>query len=207
MAPSAAGPLEVGLVGGQDPGGLGHQQVGGDAQGVVAHRRRRGGHLAGGRADQGRLGVEAVGGHRPRLPGTGGPAARPGPARQRLGVPAASHPRAARYLADIVVTADPAGTVLRPGALDTDGDRITWVGPAGAAPPAPGPVTDLGGLLMPGFVNTHAHTPMTLLRGSGDGLPLTEWLHDAIWPREGLLTGDDVHWGMLLGCDEMLRAG
>jgi 5-methylthioadenosine/S-adenosylhomocysteine deaminase len=33
-------------------------------------------------------------------------------------------------------------------------------------------VRRVGGLLMPGLVNAHRHSPMTLLRGQGEGLPL-----------------------------------
>jgi 5-methylthioadenosine/S-adenosylhomocysteine deaminase len=116
-------------------------------------------------------------------------------------------PETIRYRADAVVTVDGAGAVHRPGVLDVAGDRIAWVGPAADAPPFDGPLQSLGGLLMPGFVNTHAHTPMTLLRGAGDGLPLIRWLHEAIWPREARMSGEDARWGMLLGCDELLRCG
>ncbi|MGH8989291.1 MAG: amidohydrolase family protein, partial [Acidimicrobiales bacterium] len=52
-----------------------------------------------------------------------------------------------------------------------------------------------------------AHSPMTLLRGVGEGLPLERWLADAIWPREARLTPEDVWWGMQLGSAELLRAG
>lgn len=60
---------------------------------------------------------------------------------------------------------------------------------------------------MPGLVNTHGHSPMTLLRGVGEGLPLDRWLSEAIWPREAHLVEDDVYWGMLLACDELLHCG
>lgn len=33
-----------------------------------------------------------------------------------------------------------------------------------------------GKMVMPGFVNTHSHSPMTILRCFGDDLPLDEWL-------------------------------
>lgn len=112
-----------------------------------------------------------------------------------------------RYEADAVVTVDAAGSIHRPGALDVEDGAISWVGPGDAATPAPAEVVRLGGLIMPGLVNTHAHTPMTLVRSAGDGLPLERWLREAVWPREAALTGDDVRWGMLLGCEEMLRAG
>ncbi len=112
-----------------------------------------------------------------------------------------------RLAAEAVVTVDPSGSVHRPGVVDVDGDRIIWVGPAAEAPPAPGPTLTVGGLLMPGLVNTHAHTPMTLLRGAGDGLPLRRWLEEAIWPREAKMTDDDARVGMLLGCAELLAGG
>ena len=36
---------------------------------------------------------------------------------------------------------------------------------------------DLEGMwVMPGFVNTHTHVPMTMLRGYADDLPLHTWL-------------------------------
>ena len=113
-----------------------------------------------------------------------------------------------RYLADTVLTCDEAGTVHAPGALDVEDGRICWVGAAADAPEVEGAtVRDIGGLVMPGLVNAHCHTPMTLVRGAGDGLPLWRWLTEAMWPREGRLTSEDVWWGMALGSAEMLRSG
>jgi 5-methylthioadenosine/S-adenosylhomocysteine deaminase len=113
-----------------------------------------------------------------------------------------------RYLADTVLTCDEAGTVHSPGALDVEDGRVAWVGTAGEAPAVDAlEVRDLGGLLMPGLVNAHCHTPMTLVRGAGDGLPLWRWLTEAMWPREGRMAPEDVWWGMTLGSAEMLQAG
>ena len=112
-----------------------------------------------------------------------------------------------RLHAGAVVTADVAGTIWRPGVVDLAGDRIVHVGPVLGAPEHRGRTRMLPGLLMPGLVNTHGHTPMTLLRGVGEGLPLDRWLRHAIWPREAHLTAEDVYWGMTLGCGEMLRCG
>lgn len=116
-------------------------------------------------------------------------------------------PATTRYLAEAVVVGDRAGTVHRPGALDVAGSEVAWAGPADAAPPATGAVKDVGGVLLPGMVNTHAHTPMTLVRGAGDGLPLARWLAEAIWPLEAVLCDDDVRWGMRLGAAELLANG
>ena len=113
-----------------------------------------------------------------------------------------------RYVADAVVTMDGDARILRPGAIEVDGDRLTWVGsPDDAVPAAGTDVVAVGGLLMPGLVNAHGHSAMTLLRGAGDGLPLDRWLADVIWPREARLTAEDVYWGMLLGSAELLRSG
>lgn len=115
--------------------------------------------------------------------------------------------RPVRYLADALVAGDRAGTIHRPGALDVEGGRVVSCGPAEGAPPAPDRVVSVGGLLMPGLVNAHAHTPMTLMRGAGDGLPLARWLAEAVWPLEAEMSDDDVRWGMLLGAAEMLSCG
>jgi len=110
-------------------------------------------------------------------------------------------------VADAVVTVDDRGTVLVPGVVDVVGDRLGYVGPPEGAPEAPGPVQQVGGLLMPGLVNTHAHTPMTLLRGAGDGLGLERWLREVVWPREARMTDEDARWGMLAGAHELLSCG
>ena len=114
-----------------------------------------------------------------------------------------------RLIADAVISADGTDTVIGDAAIDigTNG-RIEAVGPtAELGAEFDGEVLTVGGLLMPGLVNTHAHTPMILLRSAGDGLPLDEWLKEAVWPREGKLTNEAVHWGQTLGSIEMLRAG
>lgn len=38
--------------------------------------------------------------------------------------------------------------------------------------------------LMPGLVNAHGHSAMSLLRGIADDYPLMDWLQDHIWPLE-----------------------
>ena len=118
-----------------------------------------------------------------------------------------------RYLCDVLVTMDgPAGGVPAPiadGAVDVGDDgRIVWCGPAADAPEA-GPDTAVHrtGILMPSLINAHCHTPMVLLRGAGEGLPVDRWLHEVMWPRESKLTEDDVRVGMRLGAAELLANG
>ena len=60
---------------------------------------------------------------------------------------------------------------------------------------------------LPGFVNTHTHAAMTLLRGYADDMPLMDWLEKKIWPLEAKLTADDVYWGTMLAITEMIKSG
>ena len=65
-----------------------------------------------------------------------------------------------------------------------------------------------GHLLIPGFVNAHAHAAMTLLRGYGDDLRLEDWLRSRIWPTERRWVGPEfVRDGVALAIAEMLRGG
>ena len=64
-----------------------------------------------------------------------------------------------------------------------------------------------GNLLMPGFKNAHTHTAMTFLRSYADDLPLLDWLHKQIFPREAQLTGEDVYDLSILGYMEYLTSG
>jgi 5-methylthioadenosine/S-adenosylhomocysteine deaminase len=114
----------------------------------------------------------------------------------------------ARFTAPVVLPCDEACSVLHDGVVDVDDDgRIAWVGASADAPPSSAPVHALDGALLPGLVNTHAHTPMITLRGMGGDLPLMRWLHEVMWPAEGRLTARDVHAGMTSGCIELLRTG
>jgi 5-methylthioadenosine/S-adenosylhomocysteine deaminase len=117
-------------------------------------------------------------------------------------------PSPLRLRAPIVLPCDPECTVLRDAVVDIAADgRITHVGAFADAPPTDVPVRDYPGILLPGMINTHAHSPMTVLRGMGGDLPLMRWLQDIIWPAEALLTPADIEAGMLLGSVEMLRNG
>lgn len=63
-------------------------------------------------------------------------------------------------------------------------------------------------IVMPGLVNAHTHTAMTLFRGLADDLPLKQWLFEKIFPAEAkFLNPDTVYWGSLLGCLEMIASG
>ncbi len=62
--------------------------------------------------------------------------------------------------------------------------------------------------LIPGLVNAHTHSPMTLFRGLADDLPLMTWLNDHIWPAEQKWVHEEfVSDGSRLAIAEMIRSG
>jgi guanine deaminase len=86
-------------------------------------------------------------------------------------------------------TGDPAGALRQDEALLVRDGVIAARGPLAALRAAhPGePVTRLdGGLLVPGFVDTHVHYPQLRAIG-GLGLPLLDWLEQCALPEEAKL--------------------
>jgi 5-methylthioadenosine/S-adenosylhomocysteine deaminase len=97
--------------------------------------------------------------------------------------------------------------VLKDHYVIVDGAHISEITPS-----LPGDVTEvLGGpddIVMPGFINTHTHAPMTLFRGMADDLPLMAWLHEHIFPAEARhVNREFVYIGSLLAAWEMTRSG
>ncbi len=91
------------------------------------------------------------------------------------------------------------------------GDRIAHIETADDKSEYPGHAEIIDArdsIIMPGLVNAHSHTAMTLFRGLADDLPLKEWLFDKIFPAESKhLRPETVYWGALLGCLEMIASG
>ncbi|WP_107727621.1 amidohydrolase [Desmospora activa] len=88
------------------------------------------------------------------------------------------------------------------------GDRIVWVG-TGSPPEAEvDKIVDMKDrLLLPGWINTHNHAAMTLLRGYADDLPLQTWLQKYMWPLEARFQARQVRAGTRLAVVEMIRGG
>lgn len=59
---------------------------------------------------------------------------------------------------------------------------------------------------IPGFVNMHTHSAMTLMRGVNEDSHLQEWL-DIIWKMEPRLDEELIYWGTKLACLEMIKTG
>lgn len=113
--------------------------------------------------------------------------------------------------AEWVICCDDIGSIHKDAAVVTDlaTGGILWVGEYDSMP-EDFPKTDTENkdtALMPGFVNGHAHTAMSIMRGTGDGIPLDRWLKDIIWPIERTMTPEDAYWSAAVGAVEMLCGG
>ncbi|MGB7300675.1 MAG: TRZ/ATZ family hydrolase [Burkholderiaceae bacterium] len=114
-------------------------------------------------------------------------------------------------LPEWVATIDADDTVLTQSAVVVQEGKILAITPRNEAFQRYPDMTRIerpGHLLSPGFINTHTHAAMSLMRGFADDMPLQSWLNDHIWPAEGKWVSPEfVYDGALLSCHEMLLGG
>ncbi len=109
-----------------------------------------------------------------------------------------------------IIPVVPRGEVLENHSLAIADGRISAILPREQAQTiTAAEVLDLPGhALFPGFVNSHGHAAMSLLRGYADDLALMPWLEEHIWPLEMQhASAEFVRDGAELAIAEMLRAG
>ncbi len=110
-----------------------------------------------------------------------------------------------------ILPVDAQDRVLEDHCLAVSGGRIQALLPsaeAGSEIKAERELDLPGHVLIPGFVNAHTHSPMTLLRGLADDLPLMTWLNQHIWPAEQRWVDPEfVLAGTRLAALEMLKSG
>jgi 5-methylthioadenosine/S-adenosylhomocysteine deaminase len=98
-----------------------------------------------------------------------------------------------------------------PGAIVIQDEVIAAVGPVDqieSAWEAEEAVDCRGHAVIPGLINAHTHTPMTMVRGLVDDLRLDVWLMGYMMPVEREFVRPDFCWlGTQLACAEMIRAG
>jgi cytosine/adenosine deaminase-related metal-dependent hydrolase len=112
-----------------------------------------------------------------------------------------------------IITVDVQKTIWLDGAILVDGDRIGAIGKTAALLGHPALKADSkivncqGKIILPGFINTHAHLGQSILRGLAEDVPLHSWLCDAIWPLEANYEGDDGYVASKMTIAEMLKSG
>lgn len=109
-----------------------------------------------------------------------------------------------------IITIEADGEVLENHAIAIKNGRIAAIFPADQASAMEARQrVDLGHhVLMPGLINLHGHSAMTLLRGLADDKALMDWLNNYIWPAEGKHVRDDfVFDGAMIAMAEMIRGG
>lgn len=100
------------------------------------------------------------------------------------------------------------GCIINNGCVCIENENISYVGSDAMPDSEFERVIDArGAIVMPGLVNAHTHTAMTLFRGYADDMPLDDWLFNKIFPAEDKLDPEAVYWGSLLACAEMIKSG
>lgn len=115
------------------------------------------------------------------------------------------------YHAKILLLQKEKSFSITEGELWVRGNRIAYIGDGtdkNAAEYSWDREIDASGtVLMSGFKNAHTHTAMTFLRSYADDLPLQEWLQKQVFPKEALLTHEDIYHLCKLGIMEYLTSG
>jgi 5-methylthioadenosine/S-adenosylhomocysteine deaminase len=106
---------------------------------------------------------------------------------------------------------DALGSHIPQGAVAIRGTEIVAVGPAALVQgqwEAASVLDCTGTAVLPGLINTHAHAPMSLLRGLADDLRLDVWLFGYMLPVEReFVSPEFCRWGTWLSCAEMIQSG
>jgi 5-methylthioadenosine/S-adenosylhomocysteine deaminase len=117
--------------------------------------------------------------------------------------------------ADLLITGGTVITMAGPnienGSVAIANGEIVAVGPSSsidAQYAAKDSIHANGMAVLPGFINTHTHAPMTLFRGIADDRDLMDWLQHFIFPAEAKnVSPDFVKWGTRLAATEMILSG
>ena len=113
--------------------------------------------------------------------------------------------------AEQVVCLDTQDSIYAPGFVLVDDDRIEAIGQLADRPIADIDATvELGArLIMPGLINAHTHSPMSLFRGMVEGHTLFDFdgWYNTIRVVEEVMTPDMLPAAVSVSCAEMIRTG
>ena len=109
----------------------------------------------------------------------------------------------------MLITMNPERKILKKGALMIRGDRIQDIGPEDellkSHPNIP-KMDAAGKAVLPGFVNLHTHTVLTVLRGVAEDAGIQS-IYEQMMPMTDLMTPKDRYTMGLLGSLEALKSG
>lgn len=98
--------------------------------------------------------------------------------------------------------------LLENATIAVEDGTIAFVGPTDDfSADAEHTIDDDGLVTMPGLVNVHAHTGLTLLQGGAQDVPEIEWMNRALGPLSEAMAPEDHVAGARLGALEALRSG
>jgi len=106
---------------------------------------------------------------------------------------------------DWIVTQNSKREILKNKSVYVEDGKIVEIGSSKVE--ADHVIDGKGKILLPGLINSHTHSSMTLFRGYADDMELKPWLEEKIWPLESKLKPEDCYAGSLLACLEMIRFG
>lgn len=93
------------------------------------------------------------------------------------------------------------------GDIGIEKDRISFIGKMPDHFDPEYEIDATNHIVMPGMVNAHSHSAMSLLRNYADDIPFWEWLTEKVWPIEAKMNNKDVYWGTMISIAEMIRSG
>lgn len=88
-----------------------------------------------------------------------------------------------------------------------EGKKIVGIGNYSAANNADKVIDGTDKLVIPGLINAHTHSYMSVFRNVADDLSFMDWLFGTIDPLEAKLTPEDAYYGAKLAIMEMMRCG
>ncbi|MBN2788813.1 MAG: amidohydrolase [Candidatus Delongbacteria bacterium] len=99
-------------------------------------------------------------------------------------------------------------TLFDNGFIGIQNDIITYLGATKPNCSAEEIIDAENNIIMPGLINSHTHSGMTMFRGVADDLSLMNWLNNYIWPLEDkFVTEKNVRIASKLAIAEMILSG
>lgn len=62
-------------------------------------------------------------------------------------------------------------------------------------------------LAIPGLINSHTHSYMSIMRNYADDVTFKTWLFEKVMPKENIMSKRDAYFSSMLSCCEMLKTG